>query len=67
MFLGMGMVFAFLLLLIFAMNRLAACFSRFGHLFSDVHDAPIPVKADAGVDPEIAIVLAAIHAKQRGS
>ena len=67
MLLGMGMVFAFLLLLIFAMNRLAAFFFRFGHLFPDVQDTPLPVKIEAGTETEIAIILAAIHAKQRKS
>lgn len=65
MLLGMGMVFAFLLLLVFAMNRLAAFFFRFGHLFPDAQDADPPVKAEVETEPEIAIILAAIHAKKR--
>jgi len=64
MVIGMATVFAFLVLLILAMNGSSAFFSKFAHLFpEEVVDAP---KAAAKADPvaEIAVALAAIRAKR---
>lgn len=65
MVIGMATVFAFLVLMIFAMNCSAAFFSKFAHLFPEPQAAPAPQKA-AAVDPttEIALALAAIKAKR---
>ncbi len=65
MLLGMGMVFSFLMLMIYTMNRLAAFFIRFGHLFPDATETPASAVAGLGAEPEIAVILAAISAKQR--
>jgi sodium pump decarboxylase gamma subunit len=64
MVIGMVTVFAFLVLLIAAMNGSAAFFRKFAHLFPDEEAAP--AKAAAAADPvaEIAVVLAAIKAKR---
>ena len=62
MVIGMATVFAFLVLLILAMNASAAFFRKFAHLFPEKEVATKP----AAVDPiaEIAVALAAIRAKQ---
>ena len=62
MVIGMATVFAFLVLLILAMNASAAFFRKFAHLFPEKEVAAKP----AAVDPiaEIAVALAAIRAKQ---
>jgi oxaloacetate decarboxylase gamma subunit len=64
MVIGMATVFAFLVLLILAMNGSAAFFRKFAHLFPE--EAPIQAKAAPAVDPvaEIAVALAAIKAKR---
>ena len=64
MVIGMATVFAFLVLLILAMNGSAAFFSKFAHLFPE--EAKIPTKAVSAADPmaQIAVVLAAIKAKR---
>jgi oxaloacetate decarboxylase gamma subunit len=63
MVIGMATVFAFLVLLIVAMNSSAAFFSKFAHLFPEEQKAA--PKAPAA-DPlaEIAVALAAIKAKR---
>ncbi len=63
MVIGMATVFAFLVLLILAMNGSAAFFKKFAHLFPEETVAP---KAAAATDPvaEIAVALAAIKAKR---
>ncbi len=60
----MATVFAFLVLLILAMNGSAAFFRKFAHLFPE-EPVEVPGKARTA-DPmaEIAIVLAAIKAKR---
>ena len=63
MVIGMATVFAFLVLLILAMNGSAAFFHKFAHLFpEEVAQAP----KTAATDPvaEIAVALAAIKAKR---
>ena len=63
MVIGMATVFAFLVLLILAMNGSAAFFHKFAHLFpEEVAKAP----KVAATDPvaEIAVALAAIKAKR---
>ena len=64
MVIGMATVFAFLVLLIVAMNRSAAFFRTFAHLFPEEETAA--AKPAAGKDPlaEIAIALAAIKSKR---
>ncbi len=65
MVIGMATVFAFLVLLILAMNGSAAFFRKYAHLFPE--EAPTPAKAAPAVaDPgaEIAVALAAIKAKR---
>ena len=63
MVIGMATVFAFLLLLIVAMNGSAAFFNKFAHLFPE--EEKVPVKVGSAVDPvlEIAVALAAIKSK----
>ncbi len=61
MVIGMATVFAFLVLLILAMNGSAAFFHRFAHLFPE-EVAEVP-KAAADPVAEIAVALAAIRAK----
>jgi sodium pump decarboxylase gamma subunit len=64
MVIGMATVFAFLVLLIVAMNRSAAFFRKFAHLFPE--EIPVSAKPTAGADPlaEIAVALAAIKSKR---
>ncbi len=64
MVIGMATVFAFLVLLILAMNGSAAFFRKFAHLFPEEQKAA--PKAVAATDPaaEIAVALAAIRAKR---
>jgi oxaloacetate decarboxylase gamma subunit len=65
MVIGMATVFAFLVLLIVAMNCSAGFFKKFAHLFPEPVVTP-PKKAAAAADPsaEIAVALAAIRAKR---
>ena len=65
MVIGMATVFAFLVLMIVAMNSSAAFFRKFAHLFPEPQPASAPKKA-AAADPsaEIAVALAAIKAKR---
>ncbi|MEI8141179.1 MAG: OadG family protein [bacterium] len=65
MLLGMGMVFSFLMLMIYIMNRLAAFFIRFGHHFPDATVTLAVTATGPCAEPEIAVILAAIRAKQR--
>jgi sodium pump decarboxylase gamma subunit len=67
MMLGMGMVFSFLLLLIFSMTRLAAFFIRYGHLFPDAREIALEATVEPDPEQDIAIILAALTAKQRKS
>ena len=65
MVIGMATVFAFLVLMVLAMNCLAAFFKKFAHLFPEevVVAAKKPVAVqDAGA--EIAAVIASIRAKR---
>ena len=64
MVIGMATVFAFLVLLIIAMNRSAAFFKKFAHLFPE--ETPVVAKSAEGTDPlaEIAVALAAIKSKR---
>ncbi len=64
MVIGMATVFAFLVLLILAMNGSAVFFKKFAHLFPE-ETAAAP-KKQAASDPtaEIAVALAAIRAKR---
>ncbi|MDF7823949.1 OadG family transporter subunit [Pontiellaceae bacterium B12227] len=65
MVIGMATVFAFLVLLIVAMNCSAGFFKKFAHLFPE-ETVAAPKKAAAPSDPtaEIAVALAAIRAKR---
>lgn len=62
MIIGMATVFAFLVLLVVAMNGSAAFFRKFAHLFPEEKAAAPAPKADPAA--EIAIALAAIRAKR---
>ncbi len=64
MVIGMATVFAFLVLLILAMNGSAAFFRKFAHLFPE--EEQLPAKAASAMDPvaQIAVALAAIRAKR---
>jgi sodium pump decarboxylase gamma subunit len=64
MVIGMATVFAFLVLLIVAMNSSAAFFRKFSHLFPE--EEVQAGKPAAAVDPvaEIAVALAAIRSKR---
>lgn len=62
---GMGMVFAFLSLMVAVLYGVAAFFKRFQHLFPD--DSPEEAKRERPgafqpVEPEIAVILAALSA-----
>ena len=61
---GMATVFAFLVVLILAMNASAAFFKKFAHLFPE--DAVVEIKSAGAADPKVvaAIALAAIKAKR---
>jgi sodium pump decarboxylase gamma subunit len=63
MVIGMATVFAFLVLLILAMNGSAAFFRKFAHLFTEEQKA-VPKAAAADPTAEIAVALAAIRAKR---
>ncbi|NLX26812.1 MAG: OadG family protein [Lentisphaerae bacterium] len=65
MVIGMATVFAFLVLMVFAMNCSAAFFRKFAHLFPEA-PAAVPKNKAAAADPaaEVAVVLAAIKAKR---
>jgi len=63
MVIGMATVFAFLVLLIQAVNGSAAFFRKFAHLFPDPEPASKP-RAVEDPTAEIAVALAAIRAKQ---
>lgn len=64
MVIGMATVFAFLMLLIVAMNGSAAYFRKFAHLFPE--EVKTVAKKTQTMDPvaEIAVALAAIKAKR---
>jgi len=64
MVIGMATVFAFLVLLILAMNGSALFFKKFAHLFPEEEKSV--AKAAPAVDPsaEIAVALAVIKAKR---
>jgi len=64
MVIGMATVFAFLVLMIVAMNCSAAFFKKFAHLFPE--EEATPAKVASATDPAvgIAIALAAIKAKR---
>lgn len=66
MVIGMATVFAFLVLMVFAMNCSAAFFRKFAHLFPEEQPAAPKKKNIAAVDPvaEVAVALAAIKAKR---
>lgn len=64
MVIGMATVFAFLVLMILAMNVSASFFRKFAHLFPE--ETVAAVKSAGGADPKavIAVALAAIKAKR---
>ena len=64
MVIGMATVFAFLVLLIVAMNSSAAFFRKFAHLFPE--EEQITSKPASAADPiaAIAVALAAIKSKR---
>jgi len=64
MVIGMATVFAFLVLLIAAMNASAAFFRKFAHLFPEPEQAPAKVVKATDPTEEIAVALAAIRAKR---
>jgi oxaloacetate decarboxylase (Na+ extruding) subunit gamma len=64
MVIGMATVFAFLVLLILAVNLSAAFFQKFSHLFPERASIPVAPKPAADLDAEVAVVLAAIKAKR---
>lgn len=59
---GMATVFAFLVLMVAAMNLAAAFFKKYAHLFPEEQPAVAAPKQDVGA--EIAVALAAIRAKK---
>jgi len=58
---GMATVFAFLILLVVAMQLGSAFFKKFGHLFPET---PPGDEAASTVNPVVAVALAAIRAKR---
>lgn len=62
---GMGVVFAFLVLLVVFMTLSGAFFQKFSHLFAEPQqpDAPAAKKAD-DAQAKIAVALAAAHRKK---
>ena len=62
MVIGMATVFAFLVLLIVAMNSSAAFFRKFAHLFPE--EEQISSKPVSQPGAEIAVILAAIKSKR---
>jgi oxaloacetate decarboxylase gamma subunit len=70
MLIGMGVVFAFLILLVGAIHLAAALFARFGHLFPDPESEPKPSapglpKSAADPSTRLAVALAAAHRARR--
>ncbi len=64
MIIGMASVFAFLVLMILAINSSAGFFRKYAHLFPEEHPA-VPKKTTlTNPDVEIAVALAAIRAKR---
>ena len=63
MVIGMATVFAFLVLLIGAMNAAAAYFKKFADRFAEPA-APVKKVSSGGSDVEVAVALAAIRAKR---
>ncbi len=61
---GMATVFTFLVLMIVAMNRSAAFFKKFAHLFPEEEKTPAKTASATGPAVEIAIALAVIKAKR---
>lgn len=63
MFIGMGVVFAFLLLLVFAMSLTATFFEKFGDYFpfEKVDEGGLAQKVSSH-EPDIALVVAIAHA-----
>ncbi len=64
MVIGMATVFAFLVVLIAAMNGSAAFFRKFAHLFPEQQESLEQKSPNTGVITEVAIALAAIKAKR---
>jgi sodium pump decarboxylase gamma subunit len=70
MFIGMGVVFAFLLLLVGAIHLAAALFAKFGHLFPDPETESKPTPSGpprSAADPStrLAVALAAAYRARR--
>lgn len=63
MVIGMATVFAFLVLLIGAMNVSAAYFKKFADRFAEP-ETPVKRVSSGGGDVEVAVALAAIRAKR---
>jgi len=63
MVIGMGTVFAFLVLLVVAMQTSSAFFKKFAHLFPE-ETAETATPATASPTTAIAVALAAIRAKR---
>ena len=55
---GMGVVFAFLILLVLLLNISTKIFERFGHLFPDHHETE-PAFEDEDHSADIAVAVAA--------
>ena len=60
MIVGMGVVFAFLTLLVFAMGGSAAFFKKFAHLFPEEQPKQASVRKAAEDHSEIAVAIAAV-------
>ncbi len=62
MIIGMGVVFAFLSLLVFAMSASAAFFKKFSYLFPEEQPAKSAPRKNAEDLSEIAVAIAAVKA-----
>ena len=66
MLVGMGVVFAFLLILVGAMHLTALFFQRFKHLFPEETPPTAGLERRGADDSDIAVVIAAVKAYTRG-
>ncbi len=67
MFIGMGIVVSFLIILILAMNLTAVCVRELNKYFPEEVEVPAgPVTVQSNMDEEIAVVIAAVQSHIKG-
>ncbi len=61
---GMVVVFAFLILLVFSLELSTRFFEKFGHLFPDPAPDETPAQRPSGPAPDLAVAVAAAARKR---